>query len=365
MNIFSFPRTFTVRNADVNTFELYDVDGTTAINVSNAPTASQHRFDHTCLSLSNVQGEFVAGETITGGTSAVVTSTQADRRGFKAVREYDFRDSKQISMAGTPVFTADTALDSTNGEATILSGNINVTNNTTTVIGNGTRFTEELEVGDRIEVNNVNGVSKNAIVQVIIDNSNMVVETTFDATNNISSGVITKTRAKLNGSEKNISIFELPYQTIKTLKTTGNSEITDTSFKVRRQFTQTLSSNGDATITAGTNETFAAEDNGATPVEIVLVSLASCLTAGIAAVAQHRDIQLHSCTATIEGGMDIQGILGIDAEVRNGFNGIRVHYDIDADATADEISALVAQSQKRSAVYDIVTNPTNVTVDVN
>ncbi len=276
----SFPRTFTVRNADVNTFELYDVDGTTAINVSNAPTASQHRFDHTCLSLSNVQGEFVADETITGGTSAVVTSTQADRRGFKAVREYDFRDSKQISMAGTPVFTADTALDSTNGEATILSGNINVTNNTTTVIGNGTRFTEELEVGDRIEVNNVNGVSKNAIVQEIIDNSNMVVETTFDATNNISSGVITKTRAKLNGSEKNISIFELPYQTIKTLKTTGNSEITDTSFKVRRQFTQTLSSNGDATITAGTNETFAAEDQGDYTVSIMAAGSGSVGVAG-------------------------------------------------------------------------------------
>ena len=63
--------------------------------------------------------------------------------------------------------------------------------------------------------------------------------------------------------------------------------------------------------------------------------------------------------------MDIQGILGVDSEVRNGFNGIRVHYDIDADATEDEISALVAQSQKRSAVYDVVTNPTNVTVDVN
>jgi uncharacterized OsmC-like protein len=63
--------------------------------------------------------------------------------------------------------------------------------------------------------------------------------------------------------------------------------------------------------------------------------------------------------------MDIQGILGIDADVRNGFDGIKVHYDIDADATDDEIKALVAQSQKRSAVFDIVTNPTNVTVDVN
>ena len=112
-------------------------------------------------------------------------------------------------------------------------------------------------------------------------------------------------------------------------------------------------------------ELFASEDNGATPVEMVLVGLASCLTAGVAAVAQHRDIQLNSVSATLEGGMDVQGILGIDSDVRNGFDGIRVHYDIDADASEDDIKALVAQSQKRSAVFDIVTNPTNVTVEVN
>ena len=109
---------------------------------------------------------------------------------------------------------------------------------------------------------------------------------------------------------------------------------------------------------------FAAADKGATPVEYVLVGLASCLTAGIAAVAQNRNIQLRSVTATIEGDMDIQGILGIDEEVRNGFNGITVAYTIDADAKREDIEALVAQSQKRSAVYDIVTNPTNVTVVV-
>ncbi len=112
-------------------------------------------------------------------------------------------------------------------------------------------------------------------------------------------------------------------------------------------------------------EVFASEDNGATPVEYVLVGLASCLTGGIAAIAQYRGIQLRSVEATIEGGMDIQGILGIDSEVRNGFDGIKVRYTIDADATPDEIRALVAQSQKRSAVFDIITNPTNVTVEVN
>lgn len=101
------------------------------------------------------------------------------------------------------------------------------------------------------------------------------------------------------------------------------------------------------------------------PLIIVLVGLASCLTAGIAAVAQNREIQLNSVKATVEGDMDVQGILGGDPEIRNGFTGIRVKYEIDADATPEEIEALVAQSQKRSAVFDLVTNPTNVTVEVN
>jgi uncharacterized OsmC-like protein len=87
---------------------------------------------------------------------------------------------------------------------------------------------------------------------------------------------------------------------------------------------------------------FAAQDKGVTPVEYVLVALGSCLTAE----------------------MDLHGILGADPEIRNGFSGVTVSYQIDADATAEEIRALVAQSQKRSAVYDIVTNPTSVTVDI-
>ena len=112
-------------------------------------------------------------------------------------------------------------------------------------------------------------------------------------------------------------------------------------------------------------EIFASEDKGSTPVEFVLVGLAGCLTAGIASVAQNRDIQLHSVKATIDADMDIQGILGIDGDVRNGFNSITVNYMIDADASEEDIAALVAQSQKRSAVFDIITNPTNVHVEVN
>jgi uncharacterized OsmC-like protein len=111
-------------------------------------------------------------------------------------------------------------------------------------------------------------------------------------------------------------------------------------------------------------EVFASEDNGALPVEYVLVGLASCLTAGIAAVAQRRNIQLRSVESRVEGTLDIQGILGIDRDVRNGYDNIKVVFDVDADAPRKDIEALVAQSQKRSAVFDIVTNPTSVTVEV-
>lgn len=117
-------------------------------------------------------------------------------------------------------------------------------------------------------------------------------------------------------------------------------------------------------IEADHPEAFAAEDNAPTPAEIALTGLASCLMGGVAAVAQHRDIQLNSVKATVEGDMDLAGILGIDDDVRNGFGTIRVTFDVDADATEDDIKALVAQSQKRSAVFDCITNPTDVEVTV-
>ena len=118
------------------------------------------------------------------------------------------------------------------------------------------------------------------------------------------------------------------------------------------------------TVDADHPQVFAADDNAATPVEIVLAGLASCLTAGVAAVAQARKVQLRSVSATLEAGMDVRGILGVDEDVRNGFDGIKVTYKIDADASPDDIKAIVAQSQKRSAVFDIIANPTNVTVEV-
>ena len=96
----------------------------------------------------------------------------------------------------------------------------------------------------------------------------------------------------------------------------------------------------------------------------MLVGLVGCLTAGVASVAQFRGIQLRSVTATIEGKMSVLGILGADPDIRNGFEDVTVRFSIDADASRDDLEALIAQAQKRSAVFDIVTNPTKVLVEL-
>lgn len=111
-------------------------------------------------------------------------------------------------------------------------------------------------------------------------------------------------------------------------------------------------------------EVLGSTDRGLTPSELVLAGLAGCLTGGIALVATRREIVLRSVSATVTADMDLAGMLGVDDDVRAGFRGIEITYEIDADAGADELRRLVAQSQRRSPVYDTVVNLTAITIDV-
>lgn len=104
-------------------------------------------------------------------------------------------------------------------------------------------------------------------------------------------------------------------------------------------------------------------DQGPAPVEYVLAGLAACLTAGIGNIAAARGIELTRVESTVEGDVDLQGILGLSDEVRNGFSAIRVHFDIEGDASPEELRGVVEQSRARSAVFDIVTNGVPVSVD--
>jgi uncharacterized OsmC-like protein len=107
------------------------------------------------------------------------------------------------------------------------------------------------------------------------------------------------------------------------------------------------------------------EDHGPTPIEFVLHAIAACLTSGLANIAAARGIQLRKVTSTVEGDIDLLGILGLsDGTVRNGYEQIRVTFHIDGDADEEKLRGLVEQSRRRSAVYDVLTNPTPVVIDV-
>jgi uncharacterized OsmC-like protein len=107
------------------------------------------------------------------------------------------------------------------------------------------------------------------------------------------------------------------------------------------------------------------EDHGPTPIEFVLHAIAACLTSGIANIAAARGIQLQKVTSTVEGDIDLLGILGLsDGTVRNGYEQIRVSFHIEGDADEEKLRGLVEQSRRRSAVYDVLTNPTPVVIDV-
>ena len=101
-----------------------------------------------------------------------------------------------------------------------------------------------------------------------------------------------------------------------------------------------------------------------TPVEFLLHAIAACLTAGLVNVASARGVTLHRVTSTVEGDIDLLGILGLSDDVRNGYRQIRVSFAVDGDATDEQLAALVEQSRRRSAVYDVLTNGTDVVIDV-
>jgi uncharacterized OsmC-like protein len=105
-------------------------------------------------------------------------------------------------------------------------------------------------------------------------------------------------------------------------------------------------------------------DNGPTPVEYVLHALAACLTAGLANIAAARGVKLTEVRSAVSGDIDLNGILGLDPDVRNGYHNITVRFKVKGDAPDETLREIVEQSRARSAVYDILTNGVPVNIEV-
>ena len=111
-------------------------------------------------------------------------------------------------------------------------------------------------------------------------------------------------------------------------------------------------------------EVLVGQDNAPTPIEYLLHGIAACLTAGLGNIAAARGVRLTQVRSTVEGNIDLLGILGLSDSVRNGYEQIKVTMYVEGDADEDQLRALVEQSRRRSAVYDVLTNGTSVAIDV-
>jgi len=106
------------------------------------------------------------------------------------------------------------------------------------------------------------------------------------------------------------------------------------------------------------------KDQAPTPVEFLLHALAACITSGIGNISAARGVKLTEVESTVEGDIDLQGILGLSDTVRNGYQRIKVNFTIKGDAPPETLRAIVEQSKARSAVFDVLTNGTPVEIDI-
>ena len=106
-------------------------------------------------------------------------------------------------------------------------------------------------------------------------------------------------------------------------------------------------------------------DQAPTPVEWLLHALAGCLTAGLANIAAARNIELYEVTSTVEGDIDLNGIFGLNDQVRNGYQQVRISFSIRGDASPETLRSLIEQSRARSAVFDVLTNGVPVAISVD
>jgi uncharacterized OsmC-like protein len=105
-------------------------------------------------------------------------------------------------------------------------------------------------------------------------------------------------------------------------------------------------------------------DTAPTPVEFLLHALASCITAGIGNIAAARGVTLTKVTSFVEGNIDISGLLGLSSDVRNGYQDIRISFEIEGDAPAAKLAEIIEQSKARSAVFDVLTRGVAVDVEI-
>ena len=319
--------THTVKDPTATTFKLFapssatvgDASGTQPATVDGSGFSSYSGSGglakHDVVILSNIKGEFTDGETITGASSSVTATVQHSAYNQKGFIQKKFPQVKGISMAGSPVFTSDVDLTSTFGDQKTLTGTVTIANSATSLKGFGTRFQTELVIGDVIEFTDDANTTVTKVVESIESNTLLELSSAVGGSDVTTKASFIRKRTKMQEPTVDRAIFKMPYEVVKTLLTTDNSSLSDTSFKIRRQFVTTLSSSGTATLTAGTNEVFTAHSD-----TDFLASIMSTGSGGTGAVGDV--LTLGSSGDYTLGGSPTGKTVALD--LGSGFNGHKI-----------------------------------------
>ncbi len=103
-------------------------------------------------------------------------------------------------------------------------------------------------------------------------------------------------------------------------------------------------------------------NQGANPVEYLLVALSGCLTTSLVAHAAAHDIQINDVSSRYEGDIDLRGFLGVSEDVPKGYQKINVFFKIDADIPDEQKEELVRMAQKYSPVFNMLKNTVPISV---
>ncbi len=106
------------------------------------------------------------------------------------------------------------------------------------------------------------------------------------------------------------------------------------------------------------------ENSAPNAVEAVLHALASCLAVGFVYNAAARGIHVERLSFDLEGDLDLRAFLGLSQEVRPGYEGVRITYQVKSDAPREKILELCDYVQKTSPVLDIIRHPVPVTISL-
>ena len=352
---------YTVKDPTATTFKLWTAQAAATTTTAAVDGSGYGSFSgsggtavHTVIIVNNMKGEFSDNETITAPTNSRTGTVQFSSLGCKGFEQKEFNQTKGVSMAGSPTYTANTSLGSSLSEHKVLTGNITAANSATAVTGSGTRFTTELKIGDSITWSDNANTTVTRVVESIISDTSLELTAALGGADVTTASPYTRRRAQLQGASDNIGIKKLPYDVIKTLLTTDNASVSDTSFKIRRQFVTTLSSSGTATLTAGTNEIFTAHAEADVTVSVMT-------TGGGGTGAVGDVVTLASAGDYTLGGTPTGKTLAID--LGSGWNGHKIK--ILATISASVIGAktkTVNTAQTKTVDTSALATPTTISI---